>query len=140
MSEIVHIDINYVVQGVKRAAAERPGVYERRDGGLGCANIEIVDGKPVPSCIVGHILSAAVGVENVEASGSAHSTLWRLQSAGLITYTPEAEHLLRVIQVFQDTKTVPWNAIAEVMDDLVSAAMRLVLCADRSETKGHLHE
>lgn len=113
-----------VAEGLQELAQERPGVYERLDGSdsANCVNVEYIDGELVPSCIVGSYFSMRLGVENVEKSGDAHSTINDLLKKGLITITPQAEFMLNAAQRLQDTREVPWSAVANTMYGLKYAA------------------
>ena len=106
-----------VLEALHQLAGERPGVYERLDGSgsPNCVNVEEVDGELVPSCIVGSYFSMRLGVKNAGKSGNAHSTIKDLLKRGLITITPQAEFMLATAQRLQDTREVPWSAIADTM-------------------------
>lgn len=113
-----------VISGLYDLAAERPGVYENVGDSkyAGCVNVEYKDGEKVPSCIVGSYLAARVGVENVPESGAYYSTLRRLEEQGLITVEPEAEFILGVAQLLQDTRKAPWSAISDAASGMLETA------------------
>lgn len=117
--EVTHID---VIDGIMQLAKERPGVYERKDGGNsgGCVNTEVVDGVRVGSCIVGSFLVDVLHVPftQVQSAGGWRYTIKEVESHGDFTFTERAKYLLAMAQTLQDTRKVTWDTISDVIDEI----------------------
>lgn len=121
MSETKHVTSTMVMKGLMAAAEKRPGVYKRLDGhDYGCANTEVVDGKRVPSCIVGTFLVDTLGVDAEEVpSGTYGVTIMGLEKEGW-TFEPKAVAFLGMAQAMQDTRKVEWQTVVHVLYEMGS--------------------
>lgn len=132
MTSSKHVDSAMVIKGLEAAAEEKPGLYKRGVGYGGCVNVEVVDGKRVPSCIVGTFIVNTLGidVEAVDEFSSFRGTIHELMEDGW-TFTPTAVRLLGIAQTLQDTGQVSWEVIAGH-----AAVIRNILDEDFTESIG----
>ncbi len=120
MTDVKHVSADRVKYALLKIAEKKPGVYVRRDGlGGGCVNTEFVDGKQVPSCIVGTFFVEELGIDvNEVPSAGVYARLINTFERKGWTFDRMAIALLGIAQKMQDTRMISWESIAECIGEI----------------------